>query len=196
MLDLWGVDAGTGSWGRTFFDLKYPDDLAAKLQRQIQEVIQTKERLVDETPYTGLTGAGGYYQYIFSPVIGANGLVEAVAGSTRDISDLKRAEAALRASEARFRQIADAMPQIAWAARPDGVLDYYNRRWFEYINLPPEMHDEARWDRYVHPDDLAKASEAWSAALQSGNPYQIEFRVRGAEGVHRWFLVRATPGVR
>src|SRR5215213_9437634 len=92
LLDLWGLMLEQAI-GKNFFDLKYPDELAAKLQRQIQYVIETRTRLVDETPYTGPAGEGGYYQYIFSPVIGADGKVEAVAGTTRDISDRKRIEA-------------------------------------------------------------------------------------------------------
>ena len=91
LLDLWGLSLEQAV-GKNFFDLKYPDDLAAKLQRQIQQVINTRERLVDETPYTSQTGAGGYYQYIFSPVFAADGTVEAVAGSTRDITIHKLAE--------------------------------------------------------------------------------------------------------
>jgi PAS domain S-box-containing protein len=103
LLDLWGLtlDAAVG---KNFFDLKYPDELAAKLQHQIQQVFSSREGLSDETPYTSRTGVTGFYEYIFSPVIAADGTVEAVAGSTRDITDRKRTEAALiearRAAEA------------------------------------------------------------------------------------------------
>ena len=94
LLNLWGLtlDAAVG---KNFFDLKYPDDLAAKLQRQIQQVFRSREGLSDETPYTSPTGVTGHYEYIFSPVIAADGTVEAVAGSTRDITERKRTEAAL-----------------------------------------------------------------------------------------------------
>ncbi len=104
LLDLWGLPLEQAV-GRNFFDLQYPDDLAAKLQRQIRQVIETGQRVVDETPYTSPTGAGGYYQYIFSPVVAADGTVEAVAGSTRDVTERKRGEEAVRASEARYRTL-------------------------------------------------------------------------------------------
>jgi PAS domain S-box-containing protein len=94
LLNLWGLTL-EAAVGKNFFDLKYPDDLAAKLQRQIQQVFRSRERLSDETPYTSPTGVTGYYEYIFSPVIAADGTVEAVAGSTRDITERKRTEAAL-----------------------------------------------------------------------------------------------------
>jgi PAS domain S-box-containing protein len=78
--------------GKTCFDLKYPPELAAKINGQIQEVVSTGRILTDETSYTGPTGETGYYEYIFSPVIGADGTVEAVAGSTRDITQRRRRE--------------------------------------------------------------------------------------------------------
>jgi PAS domain S-box-containing protein len=111
----------------------------------------------------------------------------------RDVTEAKRAEAEMRESEAKFRQLADAMPQIVWAAGPDGTLNYYNRRWFEYINLSPAATEEARWDRYIHPDDLKSAYDTWAESIQSGRPYGIEFRVRRADGEYRWFLARALP---
>jgi PAS domain S-box-containing protein len=89
LLDLWGLTLAQAA-GKNFFDLKYPDELAAKLQRQIQHVIETKQILTDETPYTSSSGSGGFYEYIFSPVLGPGGEVEAVAGCTRDITEKKR----------------------------------------------------------------------------------------------------------
>ena len=93
LLDLWGL-ALEAVVGKNFFDLRYPDDLSEKLQRQIQQVFSSREVLSDETPYTCPTGVVGQYEYIFSPVITADSTVEAVAGSssTRDITDRKRAE--------------------------------------------------------------------------------------------------------
>ena len=91
LLDLWGL-ALEAVVGKNFFDLQYPDDLSEKLQRQIQQVFSSREVLSDETPYTCPTGEVGQYEYIFSPVITADSTVEAVAGSTRDITDRKRAE--------------------------------------------------------------------------------------------------------
>jgi PAS domain S-box-containing protein len=93
--------------GKNFFDLKYPDELAARLQQQIQKVFDTSEGLTDETPYTSPTGAGGYYEYIFRPVFDREGRVESVAGSTREITGRKRVEADLRQSQERLRQVAE-----------------------------------------------------------------------------------------
>jgi PAS domain S-box-containing protein len=94
LLDLWGLTLDEAI-GKNFFDLKYPDELAAKLQHQIQQVCASRESLSDETEYISPSGVVGYYEYIFSPVLGADGTVEAVAGSTREITERKRAEAEL-----------------------------------------------------------------------------------------------------
>jgi PAS domain S-box-containing protein len=108
LLDLWGLKL-EDAIGKDFYDLKYPDDLAERLQRQIQQVFDTGVGLTDETPYTSPTGAGGYYEYIFGPVFGRDGSVEAVAGSTRDITQRKRTEEELRQSQERFRILAETL---------------------------------------------------------------------------------------
>lgn len=191
LLDLWALKLEEAV-GKNFFDLKYPDELAARLQRQIQQVIDTREGLSDRTPYTGASGVLGFYEYIFSPVFGADGSVEFVAGSTRDVTKDQRALDVLQESEAVFRRLADTMPQIVWTATPDGKLDYYNLRWFEYIAVE-RGKEEARWDLHVHPEDLPRAGELWAEALRVGTPYTTEFRVRRGDGEFRWFLVRALP---
>ena len=97
LLDLWrkGLDEAVG---KDFFDLGYPPELAARLQRQIRQVIDTRRPLRDETPYTSHRGEL-QYEYIFVPVLGAGGAVEAVAGSTRDITERRRHEEELQAAK-------------------------------------------------------------------------------------------------
>jgi len=99
LLALWGKSLSEAV-GKNFFELDYPPDLAARLQQQIQHVIATKQTIRDETPYTSAIGTRAY-EYIFAPVFGADGTVEAVAGSTRDITERKQAEQDLREADRR-----------------------------------------------------------------------------------------------
>ncbi|WP_165252221.1 hybrid sensor histidine kinase/response regulator [Paludisphaera soli] len=100
----------------------------------------------------------------------------------------------LRASEASFRQLADAMPQIVWTARPDGRLDYYNRRWYDYTGMPEGEAGDASWEPVLHPDDLAQCHQTWYRSVRSGEPYEIEYRFRDHRtGAYRWHLGRALP---
>ncbi len=108
LLDLWGLKL-SDAVGKDFYDLQYPDQLAERLQRQIQQVIDTRAGLTDETPYTSPTGAGGYYEYIFRPVFDSEGNVHVVAGSTRDITERKRVEEELRQSQERLRVLAESL---------------------------------------------------------------------------------------
>ena len=108
LLDLWGLKLEEAV-GKNFYDLKYPVDLAERLQRQIQQVFDTQTGLTDETPYTSPTGAGGYYEYIFRPVFGRDRKVEAVAGSTRDITNRKRVEEELKQSQERYRILSETL---------------------------------------------------------------------------------------
>jgi PAS domain S-box-containing protein len=85
LLDLWQKKLEDAR-GKNFFELDYPEDVAARLQEQIKMVFRTGQALKDETAYTGATGTAGYYEYIFVPVFGKDGQVEIVAGSTRDIT--------------------------------------------------------------------------------------------------------------
>ena len=110
LLDLWGLSLDQAV-GKNFFDLKYPDDLATRLQEQIQRVFRTRKGLTDETPYTSPAGAVGYYEYIFRPVFDRNGNVEVVAGSTREITQRKRSEEDLRQSQERLRVLAETLEQ-------------------------------------------------------------------------------------
>jgi PAS domain S-box-containing protein len=100
--------------------------------------------------------------------------------------------AALAGSEARFRELADAMPQVVWTARPDGYLDYFNRRWYELTAAPQGRGGDASWIPYVHPDDVSRCLERWYHSVRTGEPFELEHRFRDAgSGRWRWHLVRA-----
>jgi PAS domain S-box-containing protein len=100
LLDLLGLTLDELS-GKTFFELPYPDELAARLDQQIKQVFETGEIIRDETQYTNPAGYSAYYEYIFTPVFGNDGRVEVVSGSTRNTSERHRSEEALREADRR-----------------------------------------------------------------------------------------------
>ncbi len=98
-----------------------------------------------------------------------------------------------RASEERYRQLADAMPQIVWTDGPDGGATYFNRRWFEYTGMSPDDAGPNAWQQFVHPDDLALALARREETVHSGETFEVEYRFRALDGTYRWHLVRAVP---
>jgi len=116
------------------------------------------------------------------------------ARSLNGIDDRRRnVDQQLRASEERFRQLADAMPPIVWTARSDGWLDYYNQRWFDYTGLTLAQSEGTGWGRVLHPDDLQHCIDTWRLSVRTGELYEIKYRFRRAsDGSYRWHLGRAS----
>ena len=85
------------------------------------------------------------------------------------------------------------MPQIIWSTLPDGYHDYYNRGWYEFTGVPQGSTDGEGWNGMFHPDDQPRAWERWSHSLATGEPYEIEYRLRHHSGEYRWTLGRAAP---
>jgi PAS domain S-box-containing protein len=127
-------------------------------------------------------------------------LAEAVMARLRDSRDAaawreseNASHRALNESHNRFRVLADSMPQMVWSTLPDGYHDYYNARWYEFTGMPEGSTDGEEWSGMFHPDDRERAWDAWRHSLTTGEPYQIEYRLRRADGDYRWTLGRALP---
>jgi PAS domain S-box-containing protein len=125
-----------------------------------------------------------------APIRDAQGRVVGSVLVFRDISGARSAQVALRESEGRFRQLADAMPQIVWTARPDGNIDYQNRQWREFTGLP-ETAGNAGWSQILHPDDARPAGERWAACVRTGARFEMEIRLMDRrQKAYRWHLIR------
>jgi len=111
----------------------------------------------------------------------------------RDITERKQAERALSESEASFRTIINAMPQIVWSTLPNGYHDYFNERWYEYTGWGQGSGDGNAWIGLYHPDDIERTMRRWRYSLDTGEPYEIEYRMRHHSGEYRWNLGRALP---
>lgn len=131
--------------------------------------------------------------FIYQPIIDADGAVEGIFVQGSDVTDREAALSALREGEARFRTIANLVPQMIWSTRPDGYHDYYNERWYEFTGVPPGSTDGDGWDGMFHPDDREQAWERWQHSLATGEPYEVEYRLRDRDGDYHWVLGRALP---
>lgn len=122
---------------------------------------------------------------------GADGKAARLVGVVQDITERRAIQQALEDSAAQFRTFAQVLPNHVWTSRPDGALDWFNDRVYEYSGAARGTLDGSAWAALVHPDDLAAAVAAWQASLASGDDYETEFRIRRADGAFRWHLVRA-----
>jgi PAS domain S-box-containing protein len=101
--------------------------------------------------------------------------------------------AAVEDSENRFRTLADTMPQMVWSTLPDGYHDYYNARWYAFTGVPEGSTDGEGWNDMFHPDDQERAWARWRHSLETGEQYDIEYRLKHHDGTYRWVLGRALP---
>src|SRR5215510_5543706 len=121
----------------------------------------------------------------------AEGRIVRWAGSLVDIDDLIRIEDALRESEGRFRQLAESLPLLVWTCRADGTCDYVNPQFVAYTGIPEAKQLGFDWLRQIHPDDREPLFAAWKRTVATGEPFDIEYRIRRNDGVYRWFKTRA-----
>lgn len=119
--------------------------------------------------------------------------LEALARQVMTLLELRKSVQAQKESEAKFRTIANAMPQMVWSTLPDGYHDYYNDRWYEFTGVPYGSTDGEGWNDMFHPDDREHAWEVWRHSLATGEQYEIEYRLKNHSGGYRWTLGRALP---
>ncbi|MEO7756914.1 MAG: PAS domain S-box protein, partial [Dokdonella sp.] len=110
-----------------------------------------------------------------------------------NITVRKLAKEALQTSLAEFRLLAESMPQIVWIAGSDGGCVYHNQKWMDYTGLTAEQGLGEGWREPFHPDDVGSAAVAWQRAKSTASEYSVECRLRRADGIYRWWLVRALP---
>jgi len=111
----------------------------------------------------------------------------------RDRTGQRASEAALQASELRYRSLVEVSPQVVWFGDEAGRVTYCNTYWYDYTGLPPGETGEASWMGVIHPDHRERVRDAWLAAARSRGGYEVEFPLRRADGQYRWFLSRARP---
>ena len=109
--------------------------------------------------------------------------------------ELQRQNERLQRSERELQEVIETIPVMAWSAAADGAVEFFNRPWLDYAGLSSDQVQGWGWTGAVHPDDLNELTDYWRDVLASGEPGEIEARLRRFDGVYRWFLFRATPSL-
>lgn len=187
--------------GSSLFDLIHPDDIEHTRAGAASHEAGTSYSSF-ENRYRHRDGS---YRWISWSTRPTDAVITAVG---RDITMdkeaaevLSRTEDALRqaqereleASEAKYQVLTNAMPQMVWSTLPDGFHDYYNAQWYAFTGVPVGSTDGEGWNGMFHPDDQERAWDQWRHSLATGEPYEIEYRLRHHSGEYRWVLGRALP---
>ena|GEM_PF-928891 len=172
-------------------DIEAPEELYLKWR----EVLSTGEpwlgvEVRGETP--ARPGQQRTWKEDFFPVR-VHGEIVGVAAVVQEITERRLAEAQLRESEARFRQLADNAPFMVWVTAPEGACIFLSRSWYEFTGISPAEGLGARWLDAVHPDDRPRFEEALRDAQDRLEPFRHEFRMRRHDGEYRWVLQAAAP---
>ncbi len=169
----------------------FPAEVAERLVAADQRVMATGQAVTLEEALTcPATGETRFYVISKVPLRGDDGTITGLAGVARDITAAKRAEEALRNSEARLRSLVENAAQIMWLARPDGSIEFANEAWRQFTGS--SLTERTRWEA-LHPDDAKRIYEIRTRSIAAGEMYGGEVRIRGVDGAWRWHLVRVVP---
>ncbi len=199
-----------GEWiGRLDHEI-WPKELADSVRAADIQVLSTGEPMeVTEAAYTP---DGSLHHFLatkfpFHDALGRLALGAVALDITAQMKaedELKRAHtemedlvahrtAELRTSEAKWRGLVEALPQLVWATTPDGQCDYLSNQWIEYTGVPMSEQIGMGWLKALHPEDLERVREAWLAAVGWKGHYDVEYRLRAGDGSYRWFKARGGP---
>ncbi len=196
--ELWGVPPETTNWEQYADWVGWFADSGQRIQAE--EWAMARALLKGETVRDELvecarfdTGERRYYLNNAAPIRDDDGRIVGGVVAELDVTERRAVQAALTASEARFRALAEVTPSLLYEADAQGSIVYVNSRFAEYTGLTADDLLQRGWQAAIHAEDRPYAAEAWASAVQAGLPFESEYRVRGRDGAFRWFLARAVP---
>lgn len=180
-------------------ELLHPDDFAGYLDAY-QSAFERQERYEHVCRFRRADGEYRWLHNIGVPHRGPDGAFTGFIGCSFDVTDRiellereREARVVAETARAQYRTLAETIPQQVWTSTSEGALDFVNQRVLDYFGRTSDEMIGAGWQAVVHPDDLAGVVERWTQSLQSGDEYEVEFRLRRHDGVDRWHLGRAIP---
>jgi two-component system, sensor histidine kinase and response regulator len=176
---------------KTFQDVTHPDDLAASMDAFTALMRGESPAFGLEKRYVRKDGSVVWGEVFASLQRDAAGASAYDIAIIHDITQRKRLEEALRASEERYRFLTQSIPQKIFTADANGDVDYFNQQWTEFTGLSFDQIKGWGWLQFIHPDDVDENVRRWRHSVDTGEPFQLEHRFRRADGVYRWHLSRA-----
>ena len=163
-----------------------------------QAMLAAGVRALQSTPLVSRAGnvlgmLSTFYRRAGQPAEHDLRLLDLLARQAADLIENRLNSDALAASEARFRFVAESMPQKIFTAKPTGSVDYFNHQWMKYTGLPLEAISDWGWTQFIHPDELDENLRLWRRSLETGKPFRFIHRFRRADGAYRWHLSRTDP---
>ncbi|RCH56352.1 PAS domain-containing sensor histidine kinase [Mucilaginibacter hurinus] len=195
LLTMWGKTR-ENAVGKSLLENGYEPWHAEMHEREIDKIRETKTSIRGEVSFPHAILGRRVYDYILNPVLNAQGEVEAVAGTTRDITDIKNAETAITESETRFRVMAESTDVMISVGDEMGKTIYFNQAWATITGRPAAELLYYGWLDLIHPDDKEQVMRLFAASLKDIKPWQYEFRLPAAGNAYRWLLTRSTPRFR
>jgi PAS domain S-box-containing protein len=134
-----------------------------------------------------------FVTFIYQPVRNVDGEVTGILCVVYDVTEQVETRRKLEEGQSQFRTLANSIPQLAWMARADGYIYWYNQNWYEYTGTTLEQMEGWGWQMVHDPNELPRVMEKWPEAIHTGIPFEMEFPLKRKDGVFRWFLTRAIP---
>ncbi|SNC59458.1 PAS domain S-box-containing protein [Hymenobacter gelipurpurascens] len=143
-----------------------------------------------------------YWEATHYPILSPQGELQFILQRTQDVTEQYRAQLQaeqtrreLAESQDRMRFVQESVPILVWTATPTGERDYFNSRWLQFTGRPLEAELNNNWMENIHPEDQERVRHLWQTAIATGQPYQVEYRLRRHDGQYRWLLMRGLPRV-
>ncbi len=159
----------------------------------IASLLETSAPVTYEHEVIRADATRGWQQWTDRAVETSNGHPKELQGIGRDITEKRQVEDALRASESRFRIMADSAPVLIWMCGPDKLFTYVNQGWLDFTGRSIDMEVGNGWSEGIHPDDSERMSQIFDSSFDRREPFRIEYRLRGADGDYHWLYDSGMP---